>query len=333
MERPRVSIVIPCYQTGSSIIGLFNELNELLSQKWNWELILVCDACPIDSWQYITQITKENPAIIRSFLLGKNVGQHQATWYGIAKAAGEYIVTMDDDGQHIPNTIPLLLNAMKDDFDLIYGLPIKDEHGPLRNILSKSLKSFLSATRIMKHARKISALRVFSSKLLSEEREILKYDGLVDAYLIARTDRIGTLQIEMRKRVDGNSNYSISKLINHALEMLFSSTDIPLIALTKLGFFGAVISIGLAFLTLVNSLVNRIEVPGYASIVIFFGFSMFLVLLLLGIIGRTIFRMKSKDLGQDKVWVRDSSDSRIHDSEEKDKVTAEGNISKASDYQ
>ena len=313
MERTQVSIVIPCYRTGSGIVGLFNELNSVLSKKFDWELILVCDACPINTWEYISEISRENPIIIRSFLLGRNVGQHQATWYGIAQASGEFIVTMDDDGQHIPDTIPLLLNAMNDSFDLIYGLPVKDEHGIVRNILSKSFKSFLSVTRIMKHAKKLSALRVFRSKLITKDREILNYDGLIDAYLIGRTDRIGTLKIEMRKRLDGNSNYSIGKLITHALEMLFGSTDIPLIALTKLGFFGALISIGLAFFTLINSFVNGIEVPGYASIAIFFGFSTSLVLLLLSIIGRAIFSMSLKERGQNKVWIRDSSNFRRDD--------------------
>ena len=84
---------------------------------------------------------------------------------GIRKANGKTIITLDDDLQHPPESIPILLDKLNDGFDLVYGPPINEKHGLLRDFSSRAYKAILQTFIKGIRVKKISALRVFKTKL------------------------------------------------------------------------------------------------------------------------------------------------------------------------
>src|SRR5215469_6920976 len=116
-----ISIVIPVYRSESILPELGRRLDKVLSATTrDYEVVLVNDCSPDDSWNVICQMAQEH-SWIRAINLMRNYGQHNALLCGIRAARYDVIVTMDDDLQHPPEEIPKLLAALDEGYDVVYG--------------------------------------------------------------------------------------------------------------------------------------------------------------------------------------------------------------------
>src|SRR5262245_5986811 len=108
------------------------------------EVILVVDGSPDNTWAVARELALRFPATVRAMRLARNYGQHGALIAGIRAARFEITVTMDDDLQHLPEEVPRLVAALNDDLDLVFGLPRREEHGPLRSLASRLVKASMA---------------------------------------------------------------------------------------------------------------------------------------------------------------------------------------------
>src|SRR4051794_1560075 len=115
-----VTVVVPVYNGSATLRELASRVETTLSRIAEWELIFVVDGSPDDSWQVVSELVEQCPHV-KGIDLFRNFGQHNALLAGIRAAENDVIVTMDDDLQHSPEQIPVLLEAMADDIDLVYG--------------------------------------------------------------------------------------------------------------------------------------------------------------------------------------------------------------------
>ena len=160
-----ISVIVPVYSSATVLPRLVKELEAVLSQcSSRFELILVNDASPDQSWQVITELAREF-TWIRGINLMRNVGQHNALLCGIRAATYEIIVTIDDDLQNPPAEIPRLLDKLWDGFDVVYGIPEHEQHGVFRNLASIITKLVLQNAMGAEIARNISAFRVFRTQV------------------------------------------------------------------------------------------------------------------------------------------------------------------------
>ncbi len=169
-----VSVVVPVYKSSAVLPLLAEELQRVLNGcASRYELILVNDASPDQSWQVITELARQYQWV-EGINLMRNVGQHNALLCGIRAAKYEIIVTIDDDLQNPPAEIPRLLAKLEEGFDVVYGTPEQERHGLLRDLASKITKLVLQNAMGAEIARNISAFRVFRTKV----REAFQNDTL-----------------------------------------------------------------------------------------------------------------------------------------------------------
>lgn len=103
--QPDISVVIPVYGSATILPTLVEKLEESLTALTDkFEVVLVYDCSPDNSWQVITGLCTSRPWL-KGVRLRKNAGQHNALMAGFGVARGRYIVTMDDDLQHSPSDI------------------------------------------------------------------------------------------------------------------------------------------------------------------------------------------------------------------------------------
>ena len=102
------------------------------------EVVLVHDCGPDASDDTVRALAAAHDWV-RPVWLSRNFGQHAATLAGIAASGGEWVVTMDEDGQHDPEAIGALLDtAMTEQADVVYARPTNEPpHGALRNLASR----------------------------------------------------------------------------------------------------------------------------------------------------------------------------------------------------
>lgn len=300
-----ISVIIPVYFSEKSLVELINQLAILLNNYKNFEVILVNDGSLDASWAVIQELAK-NYSWLRGISLYRNFGQHNALICGVLAAKYDTIVTMDDDLQHPPSEIPNLLMQLDQGFDLVYGVPIRDQHNIWRNITSVYIKLLFSKFLNIKGAVKFSAFRAFKTNLRDSFAKVpLGPRPSLDVLLSWGTTSISSIQVHHNERQIGKSNYSFIKLLKYALSIITGFSTLPLRIASILG--SLIILFGIFILTyvIVTYINNNGLVPGFtflASIItIFAGVQLFC----LGIIGEYLASLHNRAMGKPTYFIKE----------------------------
>ena len=291
-----LSVVIPVYRSQATLPELHLRLVAALEPVVSaFEIILVEDCGGDDSWQVIKQLALKDKRV-RGITLARNYGQHNALLCGIRAADGELIVTIDDDLQNPPEEIPRLLSMLEEGHDVVYGSPINETHGFFRNQASRITKLALQGAMGMESASKVSAFRIFRTRLRDAFEAYRSPTVNIDVLLTWGTTRFAAVNVRQDERTVGDSGYSLRKLINHAINMMTGFSTLPLQIASVLGlFFGFMGFLILAYV-LFNYLIHGSSVPGFAflasMISIFSGVQLFT----LGIFGEYLARMHFRSM-------------------------------------
>jgi glycosyltransferase involved in cell wall biosynthesis len=283
---------------------LVKELETVLSRcSDGFELILVNDASPDQSWQAISDLTKEH-AWVHGINLMRNVGQHNALLCGIRAAKYEIIATVDDDLQNPPDQIPLLLKKLEQGFDVVYGTPEEEQHGLLRDLASKITKLVLQNAMGAEIAKNISAFRVFRTPVREAFHDYRGPFVSIDVLLTWGTTRFGALRVRHEPRREGVSGYTLKKLILHALNMMTGFSVLPLQIASLIGFGFTVLGLLALAFVVGRFLIQGSAVPGFpflaSLIAVFSGAQLFA----LGIIGEYLARVHFRIMDRPPYTVR-----------------------------
>lgn len=302
-----LSVIVPVYNGALSLHELTLQLSQVLpTLASEYELIFVEDDGKDNSWEVIRQLASEY-SWVRGFKHMRNYGQHNAILCGIRNARYEIIVTMDDDLQHPPTEIVLLLNKLNEGVDAVYGTPQSEQHGFLRDMASQVTKLALQSAMGVDVARNVSAFRIFRTKLRDAFTHYESPYVSIDVLLTWGTTRFAAIPVRHEARRLGVSNYTLRKLIVHALNMMTGFSTLPLQIASLVGFALTVFGI-LILIYVFGRLLFEQSVPGFpflASVIaIFSGAQLFA----LGIIGEYLARMHVRIMGRPSSVVRESVD-------------------------
>jgi undecaprenyl-phosphate 4-deoxy-4-formamido-L-arabinose transferase len=292
-----ISVVVPVYNGSKTLDMLVQRVGVVLEKvAVSYELILVNDGSPDDSWEVITRLANSHPWI-RGINLMRNFGQHNATLCGIRSARFELTVTLDDDLQNPPEELPRLLAKLNEGYDVVYGVSHKRQRDWWRSAFSALVKSAISIAMGLPKVRDISAYKVFRSHLCRAFETSNSPDVLVDVLLTWGTNRFASVEVDEAPRAVGESNYNFWKLIRVSLLVLTSYTTLPLRVASLMGFaFTLLGMVGLMYVLYVYFVLGSI--PGFsflaAAIIIFSGTQMFA----LGIIGEYLARVFERTAGR-----------------------------------
>lgn len=293
-EKQSASVVVPVYRGADTITELVERLGVVLPQLFaRYEIILVNDGSPDNSWDVIETLASAH-ANVRGIRLRRNFGQHNATLCGIRAARYPITITMDDDLQHPPEQLSLLLTEFNKGYDVVYAIPKKLPHSWWRNLGSVMIKKILS--HIMNiPIEDIGAFRIFRTDLRDAFADYHSPDVYIDPLLSWGTNSFGHITVEEEPRTVGESNYTMSSLIRATLSIMTGYSTIPLRFASALGFvfllFGGFILVYVFYIAIVVG-----SIPGWpflASLVsLFSGAQLFS----LGIMGEYLARMYDRTM-------------------------------------
>lgn len=302
--RRSISVVVPCYRSSETLEPLVERIRLALAPITNdYEVILVVDDSPDDTWEVVQRLSSQEQ--VRGLNLMRNYGQHNAILAGVLNAENELIVTMDDDLQHPPEAIPDLIRALTDEFDLVYGVAKVEEHGFWRNLASRAVKRAMVITLGVEHARKISAFRAFRNELKSPFIEVRDAFVSIDVILSWVTTRITSIEVEMERRAESESNYNVRSLFGHALNMVTGYSITPLKLVTMLGLATALLGFGLLVIVLVLFFTGRTEVAGFTTIASMVALFAGAQMAAIGILGEYLGRLHFRSMNRPTYVIRD----------------------------
>lgn len=291
------SVVIPVYRGEDTLEPLVERLAKVLPQvAETYEVLLVNDGSPDDSWIVIEKLAGRFDWV-RGIALMRNYGQENATLCGIRMALYDVIVTMDDDLQHNPEELPILISKLMEGYDVVYGVPRIRRQIWWKSFLTTIVKRTVSSLIGLTEIRDMSSFKTFRASLRPAFSALNIPDVQIDVLLSMATTRFTTVQIDEADRQSGKSTYNLKKLIKVSLLILTNYTTIPLrfasilgFLFTIFGFFVLVYVVGVFFT--VGS------IPGFSflasAITIFSGVQLFA----LGIIGEYLARMFERTSGR-----------------------------------
>ncbi|MGA0568913.1 glycosyltransferase [Rathayibacter sp. KR2-224] len=292
-----ISIVVPVYQGERTLAGLMDEIKPLTSPQittggHSWvvgEVLLVNDNGPDNSAAVMRMLSKDF-SFVRPVWLSRNFGQHAATLAGMASAGGDWVVTLDEDGQHDPSDIGALLDAaMERQSPVVYAKALNEApHGFLRNSASKTAKWMLAKVSGTTNASEYSSFRLVLGNIA---RSVAAYAGsgvYLDVALGWVSNRIATAPVTLREEGDRRSGYSPRRLFGHFLRMVLTSGTRALRAVAILGFIIGIIGIIFAIVVLIERVVGDIAIAGWASTVVIVLLSSGAILFSLGVVAEYI---------------------------------------------
>jgi len=301
----KCSVVIPVYRGSQTLNTLVERLAATLPEVFDsYEVILVDDGSPDNSWDVIKKIT-DKYEFARGIHLMRNYGQHNATLCGVRAARFELIATMDQDLQHPPEEIPVLLAKLNEGFDVVYGVPKILPQGFLRNLLTSNTKLILANVMGVPSVRNISAFRLFRAELREAFVNFQNPTLIIDVLLSWGTTRFTYVQVDIAPAE--SSNYNFFALVKVALLILIGYSTLPLRLASFLGFFMTLFGLGVFVYVLFVYLALG-SLPGFpflASVIaLFSGAQMFT----LGIFGEYLARIFDRSMDRPSYIIQESAD-------------------------
>ena len=254
----------------------------------NYEVILVNDDSPDQSWDVIISLAGKYPCV-RGIDLMRNYGQHNATLCGVRAAQYDVTITMDDDLQHPPEEIPNLIAELEKGYEVVYGAPRKLPQGFLRNWMTKAIKILLAWVMGVPSLRNISAFRAFRTQLRNAFADFRSPSLTLDVLLSWGTSRFTSVQVDITPS-ERHSNYSFLALVKVAVLILTSFSTAPLQITSWMGFFMTLFGLGILIYVLIIYFIQG-SLPGFPFLVsiiaVFSGAQLFTM----GIFGAYMARM------------------------------------------
>ena len=291
--RKLVSIVIPCYRSAEMIGGVVADINremEKLQEKYRWEIILVNDCSPDNTFDVIRELCREYTNIC-GVNLARNFGQHAALMAGFHQVKGDILVCMDDDGQTPAFAIKDLLQGLEEGSDVVYAKYEHKHHNAFRNFGSRvndlMLKFMLGKPADLYVSSFFAARRFIVDEMLRYQNAYPYVIGLV----LRATRNIKNVTVEHQDRKAGESGYTLSKLLGLWFNGFTAFSEKPLRVATMIGTGCAFLGFLYGLYTIIKKLVNPMVPIGFSSLMSALMFIGGMLMLMVGLVGEYIGRM------------------------------------------
>ena len=288
----KLSFVIPCYGSETTIEIVVNEIRETLKQRpeYDYEIILVNDCSPDRVWPRIRALALAD-SHITGIDLAKNFGQHAALMAGYRHCTGDLIISLDDDGQTPACELFTLVDKMKEGWDVVYASYAHKMHSGFRNF-----GTWMNERMTESLIGKPKGLRVTSYFIMRRfiADEILRYENAypyIEGLIFRATRNIANVPVTHHERMVGESGYTFSKLLALWFNGFTAFSVKPLRIATFCGSACACIGFLYGIYVVIRKLVDSSIEMGWSSIIASIFFLGGLILIMLGMIGEYIGRI------------------------------------------
>lgn len=288
----KYSFVIPCYNSAHTIGKVVDEIKEKMQElnETSYEIILVDDYSPDRTTKDVI-FELANQENIRAIALAKNAGQENALMAGYRASSGDYVVSLDDDGQHPVNQLDRLINKLNEGYDVVIAHYANKKHSSFRNLGSKLNDKMeidlLGKPKDLYIGSFFIAKRFVINKIIEYPNPYTYIRGL----LLTSTSNIANVEVNHRERLEGNSQYTLKKLI-HLWSNGFTSFSVkPLRFATLVGSLVALFGFLFAIYVIINKFIHPEIQAGWSSLMAMMTFLIGITLCTLGMIGEYIGRI------------------------------------------
>jgi undecaprenyl-phosphate 4-deoxy-4-formamido-L-arabinose transferase len=305
-----ISIIIPLFNSEASIYRLCSDIiNSLVDQPsdevLSFEFVLVND-CSVDgTLKECHKLKQEFPNFISFYDLASNVGEHNAVMAGLTQCKGDWAIIIDDDFQNPVSEILKLINfSVNNEYDVVFTRYKEKKHSLFRNF-----GSFINDKAANFVLNKPSNLYLSSFKAINRFliNQVIKYKGpfaYLDGLVLDATQNIGVIDVTHNARAEGESGYTLKKLMQLWSNMFFNFSILPLRISIFFGLITSLVAFAFGVYSFIESFIDSELPPGYSSTIIILLFAFGILQISIGIVGEYIGRIFISNNGKPQFIIR-----------------------------
>jgi undecaprenyl-phosphate 4-deoxy-4-formamido-L-arabinose transferase len=207
-----ISIVIPVFNGAKSLLELNRRIGKtLVEMDMSYEIIYVDDCSKDQSRQVIRELSQESKTV-RYVFFKQNSGQQAAIFAGLEKSSGKIIVTLDDDLQHPPEDIALLVDSLEG-YEGVFAFPIEKPHKRYRKMGSLLTDRLFNVLFSKEDHLKISSYRAIRRSLVDKMIQEKTNFVYISALMLKHSGDLKTIFSQQLHRKYGDSNYTFRRLL------------------------------------------------------------------------------------------------------------------------
>lgn len=286
-----ISIVIPVRDEEKNIEELTNRIFVTMKNiDKSFEIIFVTDINKDNTEEALEKLSKKYQNV-KMLKLSNGFGQHVAIMAGLDHCLGNYIVIMDGDLQDYPEDISLLYNKIREGYEIVYAVKTKKNDSFFRNLASRMFNELMNNLSDIPLESNSSMFRIISKKTLSVVTQFREYEPSL-SYIFSYIN-LHTAAVHVRSgiRQQGETKYNFLRLLNFSISSLLSFSSKPLRLISNFGFIVSLLSFLYFSIVLYQYFFWKIEILGWATIIVMITFIGGIQLLSIGIIGEYISRI------------------------------------------
>ena len=293
-----ISVIIPVYGCDKSLPKLYERLTASLeSIVKKYEIILIDDCGPGNTWEIIQSITKRDDSV-KGIRLSRNFGQHIAITAGLEESIGSWVVVMDCDLQDKPEEIVKLYEKAQSGVDIVFAQRVDRQDSFFKKSASKLFYRVLGYLTETKLDYSVANFGIYDRKVINavlSMKEVHKFFPVMVRWVGFSS---ASIKVSHADRIYGDTVYTLRSLIALSFGVMLSFSDKPLRLIVKFGFIVSFVSAIYALSIVIDVLLNGATVAGWSSMMaslwLIFGILMSIVGVVGLYVGRTFDETKCR---------------------------------------
>lgn len=263
----KLSFVIPCYGSEHTIEPVVREVISLIDVKrFDYEFILINDSSVDNVWESINKLIEENPKI-KGISFARNFGQQSALLAGFRHATGDFVISMDDDGQAPVESLGEMIDLLiEQDYDIVYGCYGNVKQSGFRRLgswFNHKMAVWLSNCPKDLYPTSFYVARKFLIEEISRFENCYAY---ISGLVFRSTRNIGRVEVKHRARMEGKSGYTLKRLIGLWINGFTAFSIKPLRLATFFGFGFSIVGLLYGLSVIIMKIIHPDTPVGYASL-------------------------------------------------------------------
>ena len=301
-----LSVVSPVYRGEKMLSELVERIHKAISPLTDdYEIVLVNDCSPDNSWERISQICKVDKKV-KGINLSRNFGQPYAITAGLTYAKGNYIAVIDCDLQNKPEDLPAMYQKALEGYDVVSARRVVREDTFMKRMSSAIFHRVYDFLSGFDTDKAVAEFGIYSRKIVDVYCSIPEYSRSFVELIHTLGFKKTTVDVFHDHRLEGKSSYNLYRLLKLSYDSIISNSNRPLHLAVALGLIMSILSFLMAIYNIFAKFLGLNEVEGYTSTIFSIWFVGGLLLLMMGVLGLYIGKIFDQVKGRPVFIVSDT---------------------------
>lgn len=301
-----LSVVSPVYRGEKMLSELVERIHKAISPLTdNYEIVLVNDCSPDNSWERISEICKVDKKV-KGINLSRNFGQPYAITAGLTYAKGNYIAVIDCDLQNKPEDLPAMYQKALEGYDVVSARRVVREDTFMKRMSSAIFHRVYDFLSGFDTDKAVAEFGIYSRKIVDVYCSIPEYSRSFVELIHTLGFKKTTVDVFHDHRLEGKSSYNLYRLLKLSYDSIISNSNRPLHLAVALGLIMSILSFLMAIYNIFAKFLGLNEVEGYTSTIFSIWFVGGLLLLMMGVLGLYIGKIFDQVKGRPVFIVSDT---------------------------